>query len=418
MTLSRNTPSPSPKTVGSSSTVRRQRVRITDYQPARKTQVLGLFRRHFGARYATRLADQWDWQFVDNPYVIERQPLLTLLETEHGAVVGALLGHPVPLRFNGERRIALCGGGLVIDPDYRFHCLYLLQKHLGAPPGFSGGLVTQVRTLYERNGAVFIPLTLRRHVLPLRDQGARCLRARERLSSALKNANRWVPRRLQRFRVGAHIAGWTVPRISTRLVALASGRWREPAPYAASTGPRQERDIRPIRYFDAAYDDLWNKVGASFACTVERDSTYMNWRYLRAPHHHPLCRGLYERNRLTAVAVATHWTEKDCLGGPGAVHADLVELLAEDPDSSAVRQLVEQLLHEVDRKHRVDTVGAFACTPGHERLLSRLGFEVRDDPRFAMAVNWSGDISEQSLNHHLSWYASSSDADCLYSSCL
>jgi len=392
--------------------------RITAYQPAQKPRVLELFRRHFGERYAQRLADQWNWQFVDNPFVRERAPLISLLETEESAIVGALFGHPVPLRFRGVRAIALCGGGLVIDPSYRFHCLYLLRKHLAASPGLSGGLVSQVRKLYERNGAVFVPGTLRRHVLSIRDQGARCLQARERAAALIKRASLRIPSHWRQFRLGVRVAGWALPRMSVRLVAAASGQWRQPAPYRASLAPTPGCDIRLIEHFDAEYDALWKRVSTRFECTIERDSTYMNWRYVEAPHHHPIRLGLYERGRLSAIAVATHWTEKDCLGGPGAVHAEIVELLADELESSSVTLLVQQLLQAVDRKHRVDTVGAFACTPEYERLFGCLGFEPKEDPRFAMAINWSGDVSEQSLNHRLSWYASSGDSDCLYASSL
>jgi len=392
----------------------RRGARIIDYQPAQRPRVLALFRRHFGQRYAERLAAQWDWQFVDNPFARERPPLLSLLETDEGAIVGALLGHPVPLRFRGLRAVALCGGGLVIDPSYRLHCLYLLRRHLAEPPGVTGGLVIQVRELYERCGAVFVPATRRRYVLNVRDQGARCLRARERIGAGIKLASQHIPLRLERLRLGARVAGWTIPRISVRLVGFASGQWRKPAAYDADGGPTRDCDIRSIERFDAGYDELWKRVGTSFECTIERDSTYMNWRYVEAPHHHPIRLGLYERGRLAAVAIATHWTEKDFLGDPCAVHADIVELLAEDLESSSVMQLVQELLRALDRRHRVDTVGAFACSPQYSSLFTRLGFEAKEDPRFAMAVNWSGDVSEQSLNHRLSWYASSSDTDCLY----
>lgn len=74
-------------------------------------------------------------------------------------------------------------------------------------------------------------------------------------------------------------------------------------PVAAPTLATGE-EVRVIRRFGADVDDLWLSIAGSDTVGVERNSAYLNWRFVDKPGEHYLIHGLYDAAGLQGVVVS------------------------------------------------------------------------------------------------------------------
>lgn len=63
--------------------------------------------------------------------------------------------------------------------------------------------------------------------------------------------------------------------------------------------------ISRLSQFDDSYDQLWNANSIRHATTIDRDSKYMQWRYIDCPRHDYNIHAARHNGRLEAVCVAT-----------------------------------------------------------------------------------------------------------------
>lgn len=369
------------------------RSNVVNYAPEHRAGVLDLWQRHFGAWVTDRLVRHWDWRFTHNPFVDSREPsLFVALSEQTGQVVGAVASNPVPLRFAHRPITALCGGGLAIDEPYRGRCLDLSRRLIRNSPAIAGGLHPSVRAIIQHLGFSFVPGSQRRFTLWLRHDGSRARQLRKHLRRS-------------------------VIRLATpRLVSILPDNFfgRDLPPTTALPSSANGADIRPFDRFDATYDALWTRASSDIPCTIERSSTYMNWRHVDCPTQSSIRLALYENGNLRAIAVGANRVEHDWTGEPCVVHGELTEIIADDPRSPGVRALLVELIRQLDRR-RCDSISALGLRPAYHPLLHDLGFTDQMSDEFAMAVNPTHEPRRAlDLMGENDWYTSAADADALY----
>jgi hypothetical protein len=373
------------------------RTRVVDYHAEHRRGVLQLWRRFFGAWSAAGLARRWRWQFDDNPWAQERAPIV--LVALHGdEVVGHLGGIPLPLRLDDARRVAICGSGMVLDDAHRLLAFQLAGRLLRSRPVVGSGLRPEAMRLFRKAGAQVVPGSRRRFTYPLSRAGRLARRIRER------------------------VPPWFMPLVSPAVLApvgrlSALAHWVAPERPGVQALPQVagKADIRPLARFDREYDALWDAARARVRCGLDKDATYMRWRYHACPTLAPIVRGLYSRRgRLDAVVVAIRRTELDWRMQPCVVHGEIAELVVRPDAVEHAEQLLATVVHELAATG-ADEVTATGMHADVAPAFAAVGFVEEDSDEFALGV--LVDDEDAPRMHGLSadaWYTTAADGDALY----
>ncbi len=326
---------------------------IREYRAEDGDGVLALFRKHFGAWSAERSAQRWQWQYAGERGCTGCTSFIQVVEAD-GAIVGYLGAFPLPLRIGAERLEVLSPGGLVVEPKHGLAPFGLIKNLLARNKIILGiGWSQAASKLFRFNGAVSLPASEVRYVYPLRHVGATHRELRGRLPASL----RWLGNR------------WTAA-LAAPLLDRRRGRSSKPLLHHTDTA-----DLRTISRFGDEYDSLWQSASRQFEVSLDKDSAYMNWRYIDCPTSSHLCLGCYDREgQLAGVAVACRRAHSDVTRKPCGTDGEIVELIAEDLDGPVVKQLVTEVMARLGRMG-VDAISALGFHAPIHRMLEEIGFE-------------------------------------------
>lgn len=170
------------------------------------------------------------------------------------------------------------------------------------------------------------------------------------------------------------------------------------------------QDFRTIARFGASHDEIWQAFSSGIGVSVDRDSTYLNWRLRDKPGHGYRVVSLEERGRILGF-VAFTVAEKH--GGRIGYVLELLHL-PERPDAG--RMLAEYAVHELAQQ-RADLAFAwcFPHSPNYaaHRQAGFLDFPPRLRPvelHFGarpLAVREDGKL----ITDRRAWYLSYLDSD-------
>jgi GNAT superfamily N-acetyltransferase len=318
---------------------------IDRYRPDDRRSVEALYRRVFGTDAAESSRLRWEWQYRKNPNNPGHEPEIWIAR-EGPAIIGQYATMPVRLSVRSQEVQASWGMDVMVAPERQRQGLgeqlfRMWDRNVGASLGM--GLSESSHRLFQKLrwpnvGPIpcFVkPLTRR----------------------ALRRPNWPVP--LNRL-----VSALTLPVI--RIVARSR-------PLRA--------EVRLIQRFDESFTELWQDLAPKFDLAVRRDTAYLNWKYVTAPHVRYSIAALRRDDRNVGYAVYRHLHE------PRGRVTLLVDFLA-DPDDEAG---FSTLLHWVDREARQadsDKIRAFALHAGFRRMLRRAGyFQVKSTMEFVAKVN-------------------------------
>ncbi len=374
---------------------------LTEFRPEHWASLLELYRRYFGDWSARRFEERWVWQYESNPYCSERSAFIQvgLLGEEVVAHMGAF---PIPCRFAGLRQMALCGADLVVDERCRWVALQLFEDFAKRAPVIGSGMTPATQKLFQHFGGGVLPQSRQRFIYRLCYRGV----ISRRIRSSLPLRFGWL--------VSPKAIGLLAP---SRAVGLAI---RYVAPHeAAEIKPVLDAsisaDIRPIRRFGEAYDALWQIASRRFCHSVDKTSSYLNWRYLACPTMSPLCLGLYDgRDALSGVVVAASYVLADRHRRPCGTEGEILELITEDLSAHIVEELIRAAIGGLARAG-VDSVCATGLHVGYHPMLAKIGFVHQDSARFVLALRLDApEVQEACLSDGEDWYSTAGDGDALY----
>ena len=94
-----------------------------------------------------------------------------------------------------------------------------------------------------------------------------------------------------------------------------------------------KEEVQAVRRFDTGVDQLWERVKASLALAVRRDSRYLNWRFVEPPHVRYQAAVLRRDDEVAGYVVYRHLRE------PQGRVTHIVDFLADPSDERAIKTL-------------------------------------------------------------------------------
>jgi GNAT superfamily N-acetyltransferase len=318
---------------------------IDRFRPEDRRQVDALYRRVFGPDAADANRLRWEWQYRFNPNVPPDGPLIWLAR-EGSTVVGQYATMPVRLSLGGREIDAAWGMDVMVSPERQRQGLgdqlfRTWDRHVGASLGL--GLSEASTRLFQKlNWPSLGPVP--------------CL---------VKPLSRRALRR----------PDWPMP--VNRFVSYVTFPWVR---VVARTRPLHG-EVRLIRHFDERFTALWERIQGAFGFAVRRDASYLNWKYVQAPHVRYGIAALERAGDAAGYLVYRHVQE------PRGRVTLLVDFLADPADTSGVLTLLRWLDREA-RAADTDKIRTFALHEGFRKLLRRSGYyPVKSSMQFVAKVN-------------------------------
>jgi hypothetical protein len=131
--------------------------------------------------------------------------------------------------------------------------------------------------------------------------------------------------------------------------------------------------LAPVARFDARYDALWDRAGASYAMCVRRDAAYLNWKYVDCPHQRYDIVEATRGGALAGFAVSRHEDHR------GLRLGWIVDLFAPAGDHTVRDALLGHVLVGF-RRARVARAQAFSMNAAVGDDLARRGFRRGRSP--------------------------------------
>jgi GNAT superfamily N-acetyltransferase len=341
---------------------------IDRYRPDDRRSVEALYRRVFGndAAEASRL--RWEWQYRRNPNNPGHEPEIWIAR-EGPAIVGQYATMPVKVAVKGEEVQGSWGMDVMVAPERQRQGLgealfRTWDRHVGASLGL--GLSESSYRLFQK--------------LRWPDAGPVPCFVKPLTRRALRRPNWPVP-------VNRLVSALTLPFVKI----------------VARTRPLRA-EVRLIQRFDDSFTQLWEELSGKFDFAVRRDTPYLNWKYVSAPHVRYSIAALRRDDRNVGYAVYRHLHE------PRGRVTLLVDFLA-DPDDA---EGLSMLLRWIDREARQadsDKIRTFAMHAGFRRVLKRSGyFQVKSTMELVAKVN-AIDVAPSFYEDTDRWHLTLGDSD-------
>ena len=226
---------------------------ITPRSAADDDELFRLYRAVFGEELAESSRRRWRWQYLDNPATAPGGPEIWVAR-DGGTLLGQYASMPVQLRWGDREVRSSWGMDVFLSPAARglgvgARLFTAWSDHVEVALGL--GLTTSSYGLFQKLRYSDVgPVPFHYKVLDARAVAAR--------------------------RLGPKWAG-----VAGRLLDMA---WRLRHPERRRPGAEDDVVLAPVARFDARYDALWDRAGASYAMCVRRDAAYLNWKYVECPH--------------------------------------------------------------------------------------------------------------------------------------
>jgi hypothetical protein len=138
---------------------------------------------------------------------------------------------------------------------------------------------------------------------------------------------------------------------------------------------RRDADVvvAPVARFDARYDALWDRAGASYAMCVRRDAAYLDWKYVDCPHRRYDIVEATRGGGLAGFAVSRHEEHR------GLRLGWIVDLFADAGDRAVRDALIGHVLDGF-RRDGVARVQAFSMSDAVGADLAFRGFRRGESP--------------------------------------
>lgn len=341
---------------------------IVRYTSDDRRAVDAMYRRVFGHDAADASRLRWDWQYRKNPNNPAGTPVIWIAR-EGPTIVGQYATMPVRLQVKGREVSASWGMDVMVAPER--------QRQ---------GIGEVLFRTWDRDVAASLGLGLsessHRLFRKLRwpEPGPIPCFVKPLTRRALKRPHWPDP-------VNGLVSAITLPVIKV----------------IARTRPLRA-EIEQLQRFPPGFTDLWERLAPQFDFAVRRDASYLNWKYIEAPHVRYCLAALKRGDELQGYAVYRHLQE------PRGRVTSLVDFLVAPHDDAGLKTL----LRWVDREAREadsDKIRTFCLHAGYRRVLKRSGyFQVKSTMEFTVKVNGI-EIPRDFYDDTTRWHVTLGDSD-------
>jgi len=306
-----------------------QQIIVRPFQTGDEAGLLSLFNEVFAGddpNYQPRTAEQWKWEFVDNPagtqVVVGQEP--------GGRLIAQYACLPARVHLAGED--VCCGQGIdsVVHKDYRRG----LKKE--------GAFLKVARYYFEHYG-----------------------------KPEVNSFGYGFPNE-KAFRIGVRMLDY-VP-IAAPVSAVYRNLFNHQHDDDVSAGACAEGVIVPLERFDARMDALWGRLRPSLLMAIQRTSTYLNWRYTDCPGIDYQSFGLIDGTGELRAALVTR---ANWMGPPILA---LTEILADGHDRPAVARLLAHAVKLARESGQPRIESWIPPTNSLYDLMLGQGFSAEDSP--------------------------------------
>lgn len=314
----------------------------------------------------------WKWHFLENPYA-QPDDVPLWIAKDGAAVVGQMATIPVQLKVGDEERRALWIIDFILLPAYR-------GRKLGKR------LMQAAREEYCKTMIA----------LGYNAQSEAVLRSHKWVS--LGSINRFhkllfpgnATKEISRFAPARHLAN------------LVYAPWR-PRPPQLSKLNRGE--LREVSRFDSSFDELWREASTQWPCAVVRDSSFLEWQFIKQPYKKYDVLGYYERGGLLGYIVLFFRKPERSGASPKAAISDLCY------SGTNSQEIIETLLNGALRlaiERRAGSLVTDVLDSRVEQGLKRLGFwRIKRSPPLMAGTDERQDLIYQRSN----WFLTRADSD-------
>ncbi|MEK6280047.1 MAG: GNAT family N-acetyltransferase [Acidobacteriota bacterium] len=313
----------------------------------------------------------WKWHYLENPYTASDNVPLWIVK-DGDRVVGQAATILVEIKVLDEVRRAVWILDFILAPEYR-------GQKLGKR------LLLLARETY--------PTML---ALGYNDQSGNVLRSLEWVEMGSIN-------RYQKLLFPGYGLRETAAFAPLRgLVNLCYAPFR---PGERKIAASDRYTIKEITTFDREFDDLWQRVSASFPCAIVRSSAFLEWQFVRQPGKKFVVLGVYRDGRLAGYVVLFFRKPEYKNAPPKAAITDICY------DPQHAEETIDELLKASLRLSLLKRAGSLVTDvrePPLEARLTRLGFwRIKKSPPFMIYSPTRRDVMYQPAN----WFLTRADSD-------
>ncbi len=188
-----------------------------------------------------------------------------------------------------------------------------------------------------------------------------------------------------------------------------------PAPPVGLSNSTDSVSIRRIQRFESDYDALWDNACKRFRLSIDKTSTYMNWRYVDSPAAAPCRLGLYSADeKLVGVIVGGIHQQWDESGRAIGIDGEVLELILGGASDAIAGELIRAAVNELGGLG-AEIIGASGLRTKYNAVLTDIGFRQLPSDRYSLSALLEGAARKSdSLARRDDWYVSAGDGDVLY----
>jgi acyl carrier protein len=343
------------------------------YTPERDREVIEFHKTAFPSRRRDLIEPRWRWMFLESASRLTLPPRVWLF-ADQDRIVGHNGAIPVRLKIGPEERVTAWFVDTMVLEAWRAQAVgsrLMMQAHEDHPFALSLGQTAEMRRIllhlgWQQVAPLQFALTLIRpgRVLKGKLPGPAALA----VTFGLRASH--VVRDLRRLR------------------------------------PRGE--LREVALFERRHDELWRLAARDLTCSVTRDASYLNWKYVSQPGQQFLRLELVEDDRALGVVVLMFREPDATYKYTRAFVVDLVAPLGDAP-------LLGLLLRAAREAAAGRGADSLICLHVNARLtmaLRRSGFTLRSPTRFLLVRPGSlaGDLRKVILDAD-QWFVTHGDSD-------
>lgn len=314
----------------------------------------------------------WRWHFLENPNAGPDDVPLWVVK-DGGAVVGQMATIPVRLKVGDGERRALWIIDFILLPQYR-------GRKLGKR------LMQVARETYCQTMIA----------LGYNEQSEAVLRSHKWMS--LGSINRYhkllfpghAAREISRLAPVRHLANLVYAPLRPRLSKLSRAKGGV---------------LREVKKFDPSFDELWKDASRQWPCAVVRNSSFLEWQFIKQPRKKYDVLAYYEEERLLGYVVLFFRKSGRGEAPPKAAISDLCY------SGRNSQEVINNLLTGALRlaiERRAGSLVTDVLDVRIERGLRELGFyRIKASPPFMAGTDERQDLIYERAN----WFLTRADSD-------
>jgi GNAT superfamily N-acetyltransferase len=320
---------------------------------------------------------RYEWMYASNPHGLAQSWIA--LDQETGHAVGCTSLFPRKLLIDGVVHRAAHGGDAYVEPHARRR-------------GLAKALHRASLATYQRGDVEFM------YGPPLENNLQALIKAGAHFVGRLENCLRVLSipalhRIPAYYRFASRQSGIDLTKLLTRLPRILLRQ------SSAPNGSVVPVILEPVERFDSEFDRLFEQCATGYRILGVRDSEYLNWRYLAAPHRRYFPFAARSSGKLIGIAVLEVFRDR----------AKIIDLFTFSQDEY-LDGVLNALIVEA-RAKKCYVIGA-TCMPGS--LLSRYfrsrGFHPAESNGFQVAMTGDRPAPAHLLDP-AAWHYSLADDD-------